>query len=543
MEERVMSGFRRAELSRGQLVLWSQRLEDAIPADHPVRLLDELLVSESFAASFRVWERQYDGFEGQPPYHPRDLAGLYLYGMLNRLRSSRQLESACYNRLDVIWLLSGQKPDHSTIASFVTRHGKSLRKLFRDVLAVGLKAGLIKLEHVATDGTKIEADAGKGSVRGEEKIRSWLGHLDEKITALEAEWEKNEHQEATLFGEQTPWSPRGGDTPAKRLAAMQRQQARLKEALAEIARRQEESAGEIKAIASTTDPTSRSMKDKESRVKPNYNAQASVDASVGMIVAQAVNDAAEDSGQLTPMLEQVEANCGGKPAAASADSQYNTGPELAKLEERGIAAYLPDARTRSEGCRRDDAEAAALSAARSGETLSEAQWSSLPRDANKRIDKSGFTYDRTSNTYRCPANHSLPVLRTSWDTKKKGGVVVRTQYGFATHASGSPPPCASCAQAAACCSDPAKGRTINRDQYEDHRERLRTRMNSEAGRAAYKLRKQTVEPRFGHIKHDLGVRRFLRRGLEKVRTEWSLVCTAVNVGILLRHWKEVAAVL
>lgn len=538
-----MSGFRQPELKREQLVLWSQRLEDAIPADHPVRLLDELLHSESFATTFRVWEREYDRLEGQPPYHPRDLAGLYLYGMLNRLRSSRQLESACYNRLDVIWLLSGQKPDHSTIAVFVTRHGKSLRKLFRDVLAVGLKAGLIKLEHVATDGTKIEADAGKGSVRSEEKIRSWLGHLDEKIAALQAEWEKNERQEATLFGEQAPWAPCGNDTPEKRLAKLQRQQARLKEALAEMARRQEESAGEIKAIASTTDPTSRSMKDKEGRVKPNYNAQIAVETSVGMIVAEAVNDAAEDSGQLTPMLEQVETNCGAKPAAASADSQYNTGPELAKLEERGIVGYLPDTGTNSEAGHEDDAEAAALSAARSGETLSEAQWSALPRDAKGRIDKSAFTYDRASDTYRCPANYSLPMLRTSQDTKKKGGVVVRTQYGFATHASGSPPPCASCAHATACCRDPAKGRTINRDQYEDHRERLRTRMNSDAGRALYKRRKETVEPRFGQIKHGLGVRRFLRRGVEKVRTEWSLVCTAVNIGILLRHWKEVAVVL
>ena len=84
---------------------------------------------------------------------------------------------------------------------------------------------------------------------------------------------------------------------------------------------------------------------------------------------------------------------------------------------------------------------------------------------------------------------------------------------------------------------------VNRDQYEEHRERLRARMGSEAGRAMYKRRREIVEPRFGHIKHNLGVRRFLRRGLEKVRTEWGMVCTAVNVGILLSHWREVAAVL
>ena len=84
---------------------------------------------------------------------------------------------------------------------------------------------------------------------------------------------------------------------------------------------------------------------------------------------------------------------------------------------------------------------------------------------------------------------------------------------------------------------------INRDQYEDHRQRLRERMATEVGRATYGRRKHTVEPRFGQIKHVLGVRRFMRRGLEAVRPEWSMVCTAVNIGILLRHWKEVAPIL
>ena len=84
---------------------------------------------------------------------------------------------------------------------------------------------------------------------------------------------------------------------------------------------------------------------------------------------------------------------------------------------------------------------------------------------------------------------------------------------------------------------------VSRDQYEEHRERLRRRMATEAGREIYKRRKHTVEPRIGHIKHNMGVRRFLRRGIEKVKTEWSMVCTAVNLGILLRHWDQVAPIL
>jgi transposase len=515
-------------------------LEDALPLDHPARLFDELLRSAAFAKTFAEWERQYDLREGQPPYHPRDLAGLYLYGMLDRKRSSRQLESACHNQLDLIWLLSGQKPDHSTIAAFVTQHGKMLKQLFRDVLAVGLRAGLVKLEHVAVDGSKIEADAGRGSVRTEAKIRSWLGHVDEKIAALQAEWEQNERQEATLFGDRAPWSPRGGRTPTQQLAGMQRQQERLRRALAEIERRQAESAGDkpVKAIGSTTDPESRCMKDKEGRVKPNYNTQAAVDAEAGMIVAPAVNDAPEDSGQLTPMLEEAEAYCGRRPTAVSADSQYNTGPELAELEKQGIVGYLPDCTANSAAAEQESPEtAAALATARAGNCLSAEQWSALPRNSAGKLDKSAFTYDATGDVYRCPMGHSLTPLRSSRD-QKKWGAVIRKQYGLAAD-----PPCAQCPQAAACCRHPAKGRMINRDQYEEHRERLRARMNSAAGRAMYQRRREIVEPRFGYIKHDLGVRRFLRRGLEKVRTEWTVICTAVNVGILLSHWREVTAVL
>jgi transposase len=102
-----MSGFRQPEIPRMQLHLWGQRLEDAMPEDHPARLLEELLESAAFAATFADWERDYDRMAGQPPYHPRELSKLYLYGLLSRRRSSRMLEMACHNRIDVIWLMSG----------------------------------------------------------------------------------------------------------------------------------------------------------------------------------------------------------------------------------------------------------------------------------------------------------------------------------------------------------------------------------------------------------------------------------------------------
>lgn len=528
-----MSGFRTPEIPREQMVLWEHRLEDAIPDDHQVRHLDQLLGSPAFAETFGEMEQRYALNRGQPPYHPRHLAALYLYGMLHRLRSSRRLEDACHARLDVIWLMRGQRPDHSTIAEFVGTHGQALRKLFRDGLRVLISAGLVKLSHVAIDGSKVEADAGKGSVRGEEKIRSWQAHLDEKIVALEQEWVENEAREASLFGETNPWTRAGGSDAKKALTQLKRKQQKLQQALAQLERRQEAHAGSkpLKRIASTTDPDSRSMKDKEGRSKPNYNTQVGVDDTCGAIVAADVNDEPEDSGQLAPMVAQVIANCGDKPESVSADSQYNTGPDLAAMEEQQVHCYVPDAGQNSEAGPLSGATQEALRLVDEGQVLSESQWEALPRNNQGWIDKSAFVYDETQDEFRCPAGQTLVYLRTS-QNQKKWGTAKRRQYGGSTA-------CADCVHASSCCKNPEKGRVISRDQYEEHRGRLRRRMDTEAGRQIYKRRKHTVEPRIGHIKHNLEVRRFLRRGLEKVTTEWMMVCTAVNMGILLRHWDEV----
>ena len=532
-----MAGFRVVEVPRDQLVLWSTRLDDAIPPDHPVRHVEFLLESEPLASTFREWEGQYVLLEGKPPYHPRYLTGLYLYGMMNGIRSSRRLEQACHNRLDVIWLMSGQKPDHSTIAAFVGAHGKRLRSLFKDVLQVAIRAGLVKLAHVAVDGTKIEADAGRGSVHGEGTITGQLAKIDEQIAAFEGEWKANEARESGLFGDEVPWVPSGSKTIPQQLAKLEREQERLRKALATIERRREEAVGspKPKAIDSITDPDSRVMRDKEGRRKPNYNTQLAGDSANGVLVGNGVNDQAEDSGLLTPMVSQVEENCGQKPAEVTADSQYNTGPELEALEKQGVVGYLPDNGKPSEAPRGQEAQAEALAAAQSGQSLTDDQWDALPKNGKGRIEKSAFRYDAEADLYRCPMNQELRFLRTS-QNRLKSGVVIRAQYGGCSA-------CATCPRAGMCCENPEKGRLINRDQYEDYRERLRTRMKTEEGRTRYRERGPLIESRFGQIKRGLGVRRFMRRGLEAVQTEWSMICTVVNLGILLRHWSEVRAVL
>lgn len=529
-------------------------MDDAVAADHPVRLFDRILGNEGFDSFFRDCRQAYVLVDGRPPFDPRDVVGLYLYGMLHGIRSSRRLEAACHNRIDVIWLMQGQTPDHSTIAGFVSKHGGRLRELFRQSIRVAVSARLVKLNHVSGDGTKLEADAGRGSVKKQAKLEADKAKLEAEraeveraeaarreaeveatVAACEAEWSANERNERTLWADEAPAVKPANAAEARAAEQRFRKKAeRIDAALAAIEKRRREATATggtaPRDIASRTDPDARVMPDKQGKSRPGYNAQIVVDAEAGVIVALDVNDRPEDVGQLTPLLQQVEANTGRLPDECSADSGYTNGSELKRLEEMGVTGYLPEAGANSGSPRAaaSDAQtktAAALEAARRGEPLTAEQFAALPLDGRKKFDKSAFTYEAGTDAYRCPAGHALPVLRCSQD-QKTHGTVHRTQYG------GSPA-CAACPQAARCCGNPARGRTVNRDEYEEYRERMRERMNSEQGRERYRLRKQTVEPRFGYMKHVLGIRRFMHRGLVKVRAEFSLICAAVNIKALM----------
>ncbi|MBC7771657.1 MAG: IS1182 family transposase [Pyrinomonadaceae bacterium] len=528
-----MAGFRKPDVAREQLVLWTHRLDDSLPADHSARLVDELFGSSAFKPLFADWARQYHLLEGQPPYHPRDLAMLYCYCMLNRIRSSRQMECACSNRLDVIWLMSGQKPDHSTISAFVRANHKRVKDLFGQVVRVGIEAGLITLRHEAVDGTNIEASAGRGLVYKESTILKQDQDIEKEIAQLEKEYQDNERREGLLCVTDA------ADVPEdERLRRLREKRGRLRQALGAIQRRRDEKSREDvpdpKPIASTTDPDSRVMKDKEGRSKPNYNAQVVVDAGEGgalMIVAADVNDAANDSGQLMEMIAQTQETCGKLPEEFSADAGYNTGRELADLEEQKIRAYVAD---KSDGIRTKENQDA-VRAVREGRTLSLPQIEALPIDPHtKLLHRSCFAYNQQADIYRCPAGQTLTLFRMGKRYDREGGLE-RKRYKTAA--------CGTCQLASRCCKNPIKGREINQTEFEGVKQRMRDRMKSDEGRARYGLRGQGVEPRIGVLKSVMGVRKFLRRGLASVKSEWLWACLSLNIGILLRHPDRIRSVM
>ena len=151
-----MTRWATATMDRTQILLFNPTLDSMVSADHPVRLFDEILS----AMDWDSWENYYIGF-GQPAIHPQVMASVLLYGLSQGMRSSRRLEWACGNALDFMWLAGGRRIDHSTFCNFRTDFEGPLKDLFRQVGRVAMGMGMIRLNQVALDGTKIKAQSSR----------------------------------------------------------------------------------------------------------------------------------------------------------------------------------------------------------------------------------------------------------------------------------------------------------------------------------------------------------------------------------------------
>src|SRR6516165_316229 len=311
---------------------------------------------------------------GQPPFNPIMMTALLLYAYCSGIYSSRRIAKACGERVDFMSIVGLDVPDFRTISDFRKRHLKALSELFKQVLLLCGKAGLVKLGHVAFDGTKVKANANASK----HKAMSY-GRMAERAMELEAEvagWlsaaeaadaEEDKHYGRDKTGEELPdW-----------VADKQRRAEKIRQAKAELeaeakaaaeAERKERAAAEAKREAegrrqggrkaappsptpdakaqkNFTNPESRIMKSKDGFVQA-YNAQIAVDAEAQIIVAQDVTQSASDCAQLLPMTDAVEANLGRKPEQVSADAGYCSEENLAGLEARTIDAYVATGRAR-----------------------------------------------------------------------------------------------------------------------------------------------------------------------------------------------------
>jgi len=338
-----------------QLFLLPPALRDWLPEGHLALFLSDVVDELDLSPIFSTYE-EGDG-RGQPPFHPAMMVKLLLYAYCMGKPSSRKIERATYEEIPYRVLAANQHPDHDSLAEFRKRHLKALARLFQQVLKLCQAAGLVKLGHVALDGSKIKANASKHKAMSYERMSEAEQKLEQEVAQLLAQAQAVDASEDRQYGP----GRRGDELPAElaqretrlkkireaKRALEQEAQARAEQqaeaARARIAERQrqeqqtgqkakgpsphvsdpEQAKPEPKAQRNFTDPDSRIMKDGATKsFEQAYNAQVAVDSQAQIIVAAAVTQQANDQQQLVPMLEQVEQNLGQKPEKGSADAGY-----------------------------------------------------------------------------------------------------------------------------------------------------------------------------------------------------------------------------
>lgn len=348
-----------------QSLLMPPSLRDWLAEDHLAYfvcdVVDELDLSE-IRHSYETGQAR-----GQPPFHPSMMTKLLFYAYCVGVPSSRKIEARTYEDVAFRVIAAGDHPDHDTIAEFRKRHLGALARLFVQVLQLCRKAGLVKLGHVALDGTKMKANASKHKAMSYGRMCEKHKELERQVEDLLNRAEAVDEEEGRLYGK----GKRGDELPEE----LRFRQGRLeklreaKEALEREARERALAEGKIdqdgtaaepkrgrkpthppgvpkaKDQRNFTDPESRIMKDGSTKAFiQGYNAQAAVDAKAQVIVAAQVTDQANDKKQVEPMVEQIEENLSAKPKELSADAGYWSEDNVEMLQDRGIEALIPPAR-------------------------------------------------------------------------------------------------------------------------------------------------------------------------------------------------------
>ena len=469
----------------GQSWLLPPSLEDLIPDDHICFLIEGLIDSLDYSC----FDIRYSG-AGRPAYHLKILVKLLIMGVLDRVRSSRRLARNARENVVYIYLAEKLTPDFRTISDFRKNNPDLLKEVFKHTVSFAKEEGLLDLSHLATDGTKVKANASNRRVLTAEELAVLTSFVDGELQ----EWAEIDESEDRQFGEL-----RGSDQlsrQGKKLVqnAAQYYVKRLKEDGQDFIVRLREGLQEAQAKVneeglnqvSTTDPDSRFMKNKKGRIELSYNPQVTVDKG-GFILANNVGQNAADVGQLQPQVIQTTENIGvlSEGIMWSFDSGYFSGENIAFLSDRKIDAYMPD----NSGTR-----------------------------ANNPYDKKNFLYNEQKDEYICPANHPLTFLGEHFDRQKDK--MVRVYRGQR---------CLECEHQRLCTKQKDGIRSLKVFPHEAHCNAMTEKMKTPVAKETYKLRQQIVEPVIGDIKENKGLRTFLTRGIEAVRAEFNLACSAANL--------------
>jgi transposase len=450
--------------SREQRVLFPEILDDYISEDNLVRFIDAFV--DGLEMEELGFGRTAPNETGRPPYDPRDLLKLYIYGYLNRVRTGRRLERECQRNVELMWLMRKLRPDFKTITDFRKDNRKAFRGVFRQFVLLCKGLGLVGGELVAVDGSKFKAvNSGQRNFSAK-KLEERLNKIDEKVERYLDEIERGDEE-----GKESEIS---AAELKQKIEKLKERKGRYKELLKELG-------GSGQSQVSLTDPESRAMA-LTPRGEVSYNVQTVVDRKHHLIVEQDVTNEGLDNHQLFSMAQKTKQMLDQTELQVVADMGYYNHEELKRCEEAGITTYV------------------------SKPLVSK-------NTARGLFGKEKFVYEAHGDCYRCPAQELLSFRFETQEGDKK------FRY-YWTNA------CPDCALKAQCTTDPRFHR-IKRWEHERVLERIEQRVK--ANPVVLKLRKQLVEHPFGTIKFWNDQGHFLMRGLEKVKAEFSLSTLAYDI--------------
>lgn len=337
------------EWSPEQTLMFPPTPMDWVGKDELVVFVRNLVLEELDLSEI---EEDYQEERGYPPFHPVMMTGLVLYSYCQRIYSSRRIAKACQQRVDFLALTGMQKPDHRTVNLFRKRHLRALSRLFQQVLQLCEKAGLVKLGHVAVDGTKMRANASKQKTMSYATMKKLEERYKTEVERWFAEAERIDGEEDKLYG-----ANKSGDELPEWVSNKEERLKRIRQAKAELeaeakaaAEREpdpDKTGHKAKPTGTPSDKQQRNFTDSDSRLMKSgdnfiqgYNAQVAVDEYRQIIVAQSLNNNGSDMHQMIPLLKQIRTNLGRQAKEVSADSGYCSALNLKALQKRHIRGYV-----------------------------------------------------------------------------------------------------------------------------------------------------------------------------------------------------------
>jgi transposase len=453
-------------------------LEDQVSIDNPVRLIDAFI--DKLELQKLGFTNTIHKSEGRPRYAPGVLLKLYLYGYLNKIRSSRKLEKECSRNIELQWLLQNLQPNYHTIADFRKLHAMPLQSMFRLYVQFLDEAGLLGKTTIAVDGSKFKAVNSRKNNYNQKKIDKHRQFIEDKTAKYLQELDELDQQENT----------KAADELQLKKEKITQGLAKLKERSIKYDHLQQQLDDTTDKQISITDADSRSIIIVKNIVEVAYNTQNAVDDKHKLIVhTQATNT--NDGKALYQAATQAKQNLQLQKEdslVVLADKGYHTGAELQQCQQDNMITHV-----------------------------AYKEQPGVKHIANEFLAES-FNYDKLTDTYRCPAGAVLTSLGT-WHNKK--GEANETSYRFKTYRTDA---CKTCALKHQCTKLPK--RIIQRSEYQDAVDVNDN--NIKKNPQYYKRRQAICEHPFGSIKRHWGYTHTLLKGLQKVNGEMNLIMFCYN---------------